>query len=95
MAIQVDGNRELHPIIYNFNQINIGIVPDGNKDVVTHREVFACPTTSVAAATTSSAPASTAVTKCELAEHPPPIDDSCYLPWVDNHTPAVGSGNTP
>ncbi|EMR80559.1 hypothetical protein ACHAP3_006621 [Botrytis cinerea] len=91
MTVQVEGDGELQPIYYNGSPLYIGIVPDGNTTIVTHRDVFQCPIANAALMVRS---ASRSGESCEEAEHPPPLYDSCYQAWRLAHTPVVGSGHT-
>ncbi|KAM0156420.1 hypothetical protein ACHAQE_006391 [Botrytis cinerea] len=91
MTVQVEGDGELQPIYYNGSPLYIGIVPDGNTTIVTHRDMFQCPIANAALMVRS---ASRSGESCEEAEHPPPLYDSCYQAWRLAHTPVVGSGHT-
>ncbi|KAF7880774.1 uncharacterized protein EAF01_011939 [Botrytis porri] len=50
MTVQVQGDGELQPIYHNGSPIYIGIVPDGNDVIVTHRDTFQCPKSNAALA---------------------------------------------
>ncbi|THV54342.1 hypothetical protein BGAL_0029g00360 [Botrytis galanthina] len=91
MTVQVQGDGELQPIYHNGSPIYIGIVPDGNTKIVTHRDTFQCPKAKAALAIKS---VSNSGGNCEEAEHPPPLYDSCYQAWRLAHTSAVGTGHT-
>ncbi|KAF7950547.1 hypothetical protein EAE96_007829 [Botrytis aclada] len=91
MTVQVQGNGELQPIYHNGSPIYIGIVPDGNTTIITHRDTFQCPKANAALAIRSD---SDSGESCEETEHPPPVYDSCYVAWRLAHAPAVGSGHT-
>ncbi|KAF7890962.1 uncharacterized protein EAF02_001287 [Botrytis sinoallii] len=53
MTVQVQGDGELQPIYHNGSPIYIGIVPDGNPTIVTHRDTFQCPKANAALAVRS------------------------------------------
>ncbi|ESZ93320.1 hypothetical protein SBOR_6301 [Sclerotinia borealis F-4128] len=88
LTVQVDQNGELHPIIRDKIVIHIGIVPDGNKNVVTHRAPFPCPTSSVTAVATSTA------AKTTTAPATPAGNPCTEIPIVPSCIHPVGSGFT-
>lgn len=95
MNITIDANGELHPILWDGVQYNIGIVPSLHKDPVTHRQNFGCSTTSVAAAPTSApSPTPSSGGGCGDLTVEPPLDSSCHYEWEVQHFPAAGSGHT-
>ncbi|TGO27083.1 hypothetical protein BPAE_0048g00550 [Botrytis paeoniae] len=91
MTVQVQRDGELQPIYHNGSPIYIGIVPDGNTAIVTHRDTFQCPKANAALALRSD---SDSGKSCEEAEHPPSVCDSCYQPWRLAHTTAIRTGHT-